>query len=271
MRMRYLLVIGTFICFLQLNAQNHKVSLRCLYTENYVKDADSPNQQKQDEFALDITENGQSAFYSVYERRIKEQRDSLLRLGMTASEIINQQRNLPRTHQYFECYKNLPAKGRYTYFDKMVKTYTYEESLPSLDWAIFDETKSVLGYKCQKAIAHLDGRTWEVWFTMDIPVSDGPWLFTGLPGLILEVSDSDGIFHFKAIGLEKQFVSVGLPKDKKCIKTTRKEFLSFRKEYYDNPEAGLRSITGYNLKIKNADGKTSSNKRKNMNFFEKRW
>lgn len=261
MKVKYLLLLILLMNILQLKAQNHKVSLRCLYTEDYVKDAKHPNQHKQDEFALDVKEGGQSAFYSVYERKIKEQRDSMSRLGMTASEIINEQKDLPRTHQYFEYYKNLPVKGKYTCFDKVVKQYSYESDIPYLKWSVSEETKVILGYNCQKATTQIDNRTWEVWFTLDIPVSDGPWLLTGLPGLILEAYDSGNIFHFKAIELKQQNVIVELPTIKNCIKTNRKDFLAFRKKNNDDPEASLRSLTGYNLKITGADGKRLQNKK----------
>ena len=108
-----------------------------------------------------------------------------------------------------------------------------------------------------------------MWFTLEIPISDGPWLLTGLPGLILEAYDSSNIFHFRAIELKQQNIIVELPTMKKCIKTSRKEFLAFRKKYNDNPEAGLRSLTGYNLKITGADGKRLQNKKYSLNFFEK--
>lgn len=269
MKLKYLSAVVIFMFSLQLRAQENKISLRCLYLEDYIKDNEKPNQQKQDEFALDIKESGESVFYSVYERRIKEQRDSMAQLGMTASEIVNRQRDLPRTHQYFEFYKNLPEKGKYTCFDKVVKLYTYEESLPILNWIITEETKDILKYKCQKATTKIDNRTWEVWFTIDIPISDGPWLLSGLPGLILEASDSENIFHFKAIELKKLPVNVELPKNKKCIKTSRKEFIEFRRKYNEDPEAGLRSITGYRLQIKGVDGKRLESKKSNLNFFEK--
>lgn len=269
MIMRQLLIVMALVCSLQMTAQVNRISLRCLYLEEYVKDAKNPNQIKQDEFALDIEEGGESVFYSVYERRIKEQRDSMVQIGMTASEIINEQRDLPRTHQYFEYYKNLSEKGKYTCFDKVVKLYSYEEALPVLNWSIVEETKEILGYKCQMATTRIDNRSWVVWFTMDIPISDGPWLLTGLPGLILEASDSENIFHFKAIELKKQTVDVNLPKNVKCIKTSRKEFLAFRKKYNENPENGLRNITGYNIQITGADGKRFEGRKSSLNYFEK--
>ena len=38
---------------------------------------------------------------------------------------------------------------------------------------------------------------------MDIPLSYGPWKFTGLPGLIMEVKTQDEDYHWIATGVEK--------------------------------------------------------------------
>lgn len=72
-----------------------------------------------------------------------------------------------------------------------------------MEWEIQNETKTILGYKVQKAItkkhkhdaAHNTG-TIEygyaiAWFTIDLPISSGPDEFWGLPGLILELSFSE--------------------------------------------------------------------------------
>lgn len=267
---KYLLFALLFIfCTISLHAQSSNNSIRCIYLENYIKDSAKPKDIRQDKFALDIYPDGKSAFYSVYERAIRTSRDSMLRIGMTANEIINQQADMPRTHQYFEYYKNSPAKGTYKCYDKVVKMYCYEEKLPSLQWNIVPETKELLGHTCQKATATIDGRTWEVWFTPQIPVAEGPWLLGGLPGLILEAVDTEGIFHFKAIELKNFSETLKEPDTKQIIRCTRKEFLTLRQNYEKDPNSGLKAITGRNLQIMGADGKPLKSKKKQINFFEK--
>ncbi|MDY3267347.1 MAG: GLPGLI family protein [Phocaeicola sp.] len=264
-----LLILTTAFYILNLCAQSSDNYIRCIYLENYIKDSAKPKDIRQDEFSLDIYPDGKSAFYSVYERAIRISRDSLLRIGMTAAEVINQQADMPRTHQYFEYYKNIPEKGTYRCYDKVVKMYCYEEKLPSPQWNIIPETKELLGYTCQKANATIDGRTWEVWFTPQIPVGEGPWLLCGLPGMILEAIDTEGIFHFKAIELKNFTEELKEPSTNKIIRCTRKEFLNLRKNYEKDPTSGLKAITGRNLQIMGADGKPLKNKTKQINFFEK--
>ena len=96
--------------------------------------------------------------------------------------------------------------------------YRYTESVPKLNWKVCDEKKKVLGYDCQRATCSFRGRDYEAWFTEDIPMSYGPWKFSGLPGLILEVSDTKNEYHFTATGIER-------PKEQKQIKIPDESFI----------------------------------------------
>lgn len=78
----------------------------------------------------------------------------------------------------------------------------YTEPLGEIEWEISDSTKTVLGYDCVMATANYHGRDWTAWFAPDIPLQEGPWKLTGLPGLILEASESTGQHSFIATGLE---------------------------------------------------------------------
>ncbi len=83
-----------------------------------------------------------------------------------------------------------------------VPIYLYDEPLDLMDWKMSFETKEVLGYPCFKAECDFRGRHWTAWYTMQIPVQDGPWKFCGLPGLILQVEESRGHYAFRCIGIE---------------------------------------------------------------------
>nr|WP_298331985.1 GLPGLI family protein [uncultured Christiangramia sp.] len=70
------------------------------------------------------------------------------------------------------------------------------EKKPQFDWKITDETKKIGEFTVQKATTQFRGRNYEAWFTPEIPIKIGPWKLNGLPGLILEAYDLDGIVHF---------------------------------------------------------------------------
>ena len=54
----------------------------------------------------------------------------------------------------------------------------------------------------QKASCDFGGRRWEAWFTPEIPYSEGPYKFCGLPGLILNIADTDGHYVFELLSIE---------------------------------------------------------------------
>ena len=74
---------------------------------------------------------------------------------------------------------------------------------PFQRWSLTDETATVLGYKCQKATCHWRGRDFVAWFASDIPIRRGPWLFGGLPGLILKIYDKDRHYTFEAVSIKR--------------------------------------------------------------------
>jgi hypothetical protein len=82
-----------------------------------------------------------------------------------------------------------------------------------MTWSIKNETKTILGHTVQKATTQFRGRDYVVWFTSDIPLSNGPWKFGGLPGLILEVYDVQRHFVFESIKIEGQVPQVSFIPD----------------------------------------------------------
>lgn len=77
-----------------------------------------------------------------------------------------------------------------------------KEKLPKLKWEILNDTLSILGYKTQKAKLSFRGRDYFAWFSTAINISDGPYKFYGLPGLILKIESTDGKYTFEAYSLK---------------------------------------------------------------------
>lgn len=270
--MKRIIIIINLVCFVfALQAQT---TIKCVYQEKYIKDANHPDKFTYDEHVLAISGN-RSAYYSRNARLRSEMQDSLLRQGMSTAEIIAAIQAIPIGRE-LEIYKHQPAMGRYLHYDKNVKLYRYEDELPKIGWQIGEERKTVLGYPCQKATGNLYGRNWTVWFTMDIPISDGPWLLCGLPGLILEAIDNENIFHFTAIELGNDTSLSVEPSDKKYIKCTREEFLNQRTKFDEDPLGMLQKTTGVKIqKIRDANGKemtihqANQRAKKKTNYYEK--
>ena len=81
-------------------------------------------------------------------------------------------------------------------------SFKYEEKADAFNWEITEETAVIDGYMVQKASCDFGGRRWEAWFTPEIPYSEGPYKFCGLPGLILNIADTDGHYVFELLSIE---------------------------------------------------------------------
>lgn len=92
------------------------------------------------------------------------------------------------------------------------------EKMPKLNWIILNDTLTILNFKTQKAKVNFRGRDYFAWFTTEIKISDGPYKFHGLPGLILKIQSTDDKYTFEAYSIklnmkEEQYSIVRL-KDK---------------------------------------------------------
>ncbi|MDH7446094.1 GLPGLI family protein [Aquimarina sp. 2201CG14-23] len=67
----------------------------------------------------------------------------------------------------------------------MGKEFRFKGESENLKWKISNETKEINGYNSRKAILESNPDIY-VWFTTDIPVNAGPYIYYGLPGLVLE-------------------------------------------------------------------------------------
>ena len=149
-------------------------------------------------------------------------------------------------------YKNYP-QGNITVTDGLsMQDYIYEDELNAQQWEINDSTKTILDYQCQMAICDFRGRGWTAWFTTDIPVSDGPWKFGGLPGLIMEAYDKRNQYVFTIVGLQKMddepiFFSETYVGSKRFEKTNRIDFLKAKKRYLMDMGGYIEMETGIDL------------------------
>lgn len=121
--------------------------------------------------------------------------------------------------------------------DLMGKEFLIVDSIPKLEWKMTGEQGTVLGYMCMKATSTIDTVNFEAWFTMEIPVSQGPYGMSGLPGLILKAQSDDGNFFIIAQSINFNTLEEGLlvaPKGGK--KVTADEFEQIAKEKYEEME-----------------------------------
>lgn len=95
-------------------------------------------------------------------------------------------------------FKDYKERSIYSIERVEMKPFLVKDTMKIFNWKIENEFKDVIGYKCQKATTFHRGRNYEAYFTTAIPYQTGPWKFCNLPGLILDVYSTDGVFKITA-------------------------------------------------------------------------
>lgn len=136
-------------------------------------------------------------------------------------------------YEIFKSFKNI----NYTVLSSYVPKHKYEFTIESFtNWKLESEYKTILDYKVQKATVFYSGRKWVAWFAEDIPISLGPYVFGGLPGLILEMYDDKKDFHFIVSGMDSKPMEMYRRVDEKIIKTNKKEYFKTEKNFHERPD-----------------------------------
>lgn len=118
-------------------------------------------------------------------------------------------------------YKNISIDSL-SFADELPKNgiITYTKPKPQFEWIESNKTEQILGYNCKKANTVIGGQTWTAWYSEDLPFDNGPAEFSGLPGLILRLSNNTGI-EYRAIGFKQTQISpelLNLPLNAKALK-----------------------------------------------------
>jgi GLPGLI family protein len=166
------------------------------------------------------------------------QRDSLTQLAIDRNmdidkvlPFINQVQKPKMTYAIIKDWENKV----YEYSDLIFPDhFIFESSLNGNTWEVLDEFEEYEGHKVQKAITHHGGRVWEAWFSAEIPINDGPYVFGNLPGLILKIKDSKNHYSFQMIKIEKKNEVLTHKTRKKPIKTTRPKFFEMQHDFNTN-------------------------------------
>jgi GLPGLI family protein len=114
--------------------------------------------------------------------------------------------------------------------------YSYTEPM-DLKWKIEPETMKIDKYTAQKATTSYGGRNWTAWFTNEIPLSNGPYKFGGLPGLIIKMTDDKGDYVFEMAESKKIAEMATTNQFGQTIKIKKPDYIKMEKKYKEDPEA----------------------------------
>lgn len=166
-------------------------------------------------------------------------------------------RNQPFPRFLYRVYKNYPI-GKITFTRHTLDgTFRYEEDLNLFNWNLTNNSDTINGYKVQQATCDYGGRSWIAWFTTEIPFNDGPYKFSGLPGLILKIGDSQNHYVFEFISIFKPEKEIIIDiEEKDYIESTKLDFFkaqdNFREDIISRvKEKGLISSKSQQAAAKN--------------------
>ncbi len=230
-------------------ASKHKILDTTIIATKYrmliENDAQHPQNRKKEYFMI-LQVGKQISKFSDY---FSLKSDSLSTILAAQKTTINDAMNKMiaasnGTNRYsLNIFKNYPI-NKTTTTDRIPlgDTYKFSENKVKPLWRMESGSLLVCGYQCKKAITTFRGRNYIAWYAPKIPISDGPWKFWGLPGLILKISDDKGHYSFECVSIEKpKYTSEIYILDLNYINTTKVKFNDALKKFYENPRAAMEA------------------------------
>jgi len=229
MKSFYIILI---ICFVFNNAFSQKLKdnfrYQVMYKLTYQLDSTEVESEKSEYMVLYLGDE-----FSKYSSRAKTLSNQIVYSGNSASTSRS-----ALTHFHYEIIKeNKSAQLHYALkIPKMDDRFYYVQNKNLFNWKIEEETKLIKEYKAQKATTSFAGRNYVAWFAPEIPISDGPYKFNGLPGLILEIYDTEKDWNFEFFGFEKLAPKKSFKLNlNQHVKTTKENLLDLWYRYRRDP------------------------------------
>lgn len=197
--MKKLIFFGLFVFGVAIHAQES--ANRFFYELSYAPNKDSLTKKNEVMTILDITPKK-----SIYREYLMVSQDSLLKVEVEAMQKSGTYKDLTKlikqpkfAHKIVKTYPSMEV----TYSEQILQDIVAYKETENFNWKIETEKSKVGDYAVQKATAEFGGRKWTAWFTTELPFQDGPYKFSGLPGLIVKIADDQNNFSWVLKGNKK--------------------------------------------------------------------
>lgn len=144
-------------------------------------------------------------------------------------------------------YTIIQSNEKIQYFESVgMAVLTYKEPIIA-NWKLIDEVKLINTINCKKATVTYKGRNWTAWYSGEIPLPYGPYKFSGLPGLIIKITDEKGEYDFELVKsvptseLEGKSINIKKTRYTEAVETTQPKFKQALKASNDNIAGVLAS------------------------------
>ncbi|MBP1638325.1 MAG: hypothetical protein H6Q18_1114 [Bacteroidetes bacterium] len=168
--------------------------LQIQYQMTSIKDVKNP-EKKTNNFMLLQIGNHLSKFSDYFKLKFDSLETVYAQQKMDEVEAMNKLMPIMRGTVSLNVMKDYPA-GKISTYDRIPTSgsFYYEEDKISQQWNLVEQKDTIIcGYPCKYATTTFRGRNYTAWYAPEISISDGPWKFWGLPGLILKISDNNQI------------------------------------------------------------------------------
>jgi len=228
--MRNLLALLTLL-HITLNFAQKKSKFNYKITYNYTFQIDSIDVNNTESETMLLLLSPQKSYFYSESIAVKDsifQGKTLENMGGSIGfNKLRQQ--IPRNRVKFQILKTKDSLSLNYYQKIKLTTYTYHEKY-SLEWKLIDEQKDIAGYTCNKATLNYAGRDYIAWYTYSIAITDGPYKFQGLPGLILEIADTKNQHHFLVTKIENKTGAFPKLPNRNIIKETPDKLFKIKKD-----------------------------------------
>lgn len=240
-----------------LSAQNQ----RFMYEYKFVSDSTNKADVKTELMNLDTTPKG-SKFYSYTSYKS----DSLMRVDLEkqlkTTGSINIKTDQRKGFVRYTVAKNY-QNGNVDFRNRIGMDAFKVTEDRKIAWKILPNKQKIGNWETQKATTEFGGRKWTAWFCNDIPIQDGPYKFSGLPGIIVKIEDQTQSHVFNLVGiknlgtLEPEIYAFEITKE---IPLKGSEYKKLLLENRSDPAKGLRQISMDNGVVLNMNNSAETNK-----------
>lgn len=169
----YILLVSSFKLF----SQDQTIEINYTY--------DSPIGVTKEILQSELIHSQNQSIYILHDKNFDTKTTYLNENNEVTGEIIDEKVEIFKDFNTNRYYSKSPVP--------FTMKLTVKDSLNALKWDITNQRKLLLNYQCIEAKTTFHGRNYTAYYTEDIPISDGPWKFSGLPGMILELTEDTGI------------------------------------------------------------------------------
>lgn len=235
--MKKLPILSLLFCLFSAFSQ----TTRFVYQATVKTDSTDATSLKSEIVNLDVTPKG-SIFYS----NNRYLRDSIIARAIQSRNFNFNRSQFENLQSNFDYLVEKNYKNQNLNFKSRIgrEEYAYDEK-PQFNWQIFPETVKIGDYLTQKAQTKYGGRTWTAWFTTEIPAQDGPYKFSGLPGLIVKIEDAKGDYSFDLMQTKKISDPASFSSRGNVISVSKKDYLKQFSAYRKDPLSFMQNTNNF--------------------------